>query len=88
MRQCREGLGGEHIYQRTKKDCFVMCQLLVPGFQGFFSFLFDLAINRTNEANKEGSTHYYAVYILRCLWWREKKKFLDTNLDEAMLFLK
>jgi len=33
---------------------FVLCLLLVPGFQGFFFLLFDAVVNSTNEANKAG----------------------------------
>ncbi len=38
-------------------DClrFVMCLLLAPVFQGFFSFA--ATIYSTNEANKAGSMH-------------------------------
>jgi hypothetical protein len=49
-----------HRYRKTKIDClrFVMCQLLVPGFQGFFFSFFDAAVNSTNEANKAGGTRH------------------------------
>ncbi len=50
----------DHRYRKTKIDClkFVMCPLLMPGFQGFFFSLFDAAVNNTNEANKTGGTCY------------------------------
>ncbi len=42
-----------------------MCPLLAPVFQGFF-FIFVVAINSTNEANKAGtrlsSLYYLDVY--------------------------
>jgi len=43
-------------------DClsFVMCPLLAPSELASF---FAAAINSTNEANKAGGTHRYAVYI-------------------------
>ncbi len=52
-------VSADHRYRKTKIDClrFVMCPLLAPGFQGFFSF-FDVAVNSTNEANKAGCARH------------------------------
>ncbi len=52
-------LGAKTIDLKVSKiDClrFVMCPLLVPVLMGLFSFLFDAAVNSTNEANKAGGT--------------------------------
>ncbi len=37
---------------------FVMCLLLVLGFQGFFFLFFDAVVNSTNEANKAGGMRH------------------------------
>ncbi len=43
-----------------KIEClrFIMCPLLVLGFQGFFFSFFDAAINSTNEVNKAGGMRH------------------------------
>ncbi len=46
----------------------VMCPLLAQLKIGFFSF-FAAAVYSTNDANKAGLK---AVYILRCLWTKQR----------------
>ncbi len=49
---------------RLLKVCYVPATTTSLNWLLFFT----AAVNSTNEANKAGSMHRSAVYILRCLW--------------------
>ncbi len=59
-----------HRYRKTKIDClrFVMCPLLVPGFQGFFFPFLMQTLTVLMKQTRQAVCAIKQSITLRCLW--------------------
>ncbi len=73
--------------KRQKIDClrFIMCPLLAPGFQGFFSFFFMWPLTVLMKQTRQVVFTIKQSILLRCLWsyWILVSSFM-TSCDSVV----